>query len=87
MNDRDTSEFEVKLMHLINECSMESGSNTPDFILAQYLYNCLLTWNIITKKRDDWYGYRPIEDVIKVEGSEMHEIKTDNTMKDWEGAE
>lgn len=31
------SEFEEKLMHLINCASQESKSDTPDFILAKYL--------------------------------------------------
>lgn len=35
---------------------MESASNTPDFILAQYLSHCLLAWNQATIQRETWYG-------------------------------
>lgn len=35
---------------------MENGSNTPDFILAQYLVNCLLSFNSAVQCREKWYG-------------------------------
>lgn len=38
-------EFKKKLSSLINRYSLENGSNTPDFILAEYLVNCLKTYN------------------------------------------
>jgi len=37
--------FINELKHLINRYSQESGSNTPDFILAEYLSNCLEAFN------------------------------------------
>ncbi len=49
-------EFEEELQHLINKHSMENGSNTPDFLLAEYLNNCLNNWNVITQKRIQWFG-------------------------------
>jgi len=33
--------FKQELEHLINKHSMENRSNTPDFILADYLVRCL----------------------------------------------
>ena len=40
----------------INKVSAENGSNTPDFILANYLIMCLETFDHITNMRSDWYA-------------------------------
>jgi hypothetical protein len=50
------SSFKKQLSDLINRNSIENGSNTPDFILAEYLSDCLKTWEKITKSREKWYG-------------------------------
>lgn len=55
------SNFEKELQKLLNKHSIENGSNTPDFILSWYLMNCLQTLNILTDKREDWYGRKPKE--------------------------
>ena len=52
----ETSTFRKELTHLINFHSQENGSNTPDFILAQFLDVCLGLWNQTVRKRDTWYG-------------------------------
>lgn len=52
----DASDFISELRDLINKRCMENASNTPDFILAQYLTNCLLAWNRATQQRETWYG-------------------------------
>ena len=49
--------FEEKRRALINQCSMENESDTPDFILSEYLECCLDAFNLATKKRDGWYGH------------------------------
>jgi hypothetical protein len=41
---------------LINQYSQENASNTPDFILAQYLEACLQAFNTATQQRETWYG-------------------------------
>lgn len=38
---RNRPEFLSDLQHLINYHSLEGGSNTPDYILAEYLVKCL----------------------------------------------
>ena len=38
----------------INRNSAESGSNTPDFILAEYLMSCLSAYDIAVTSRDGW---------------------------------
>lgn len=53
---KNTSDFFIELGELINKHSMESASDTPDFILAQYLSSCLLAWNQATMQRETWYG-------------------------------
>jgi len=50
------TKFQTELEQLINKYSVESESNTPDFILAEYLGNCLNTFNIAIKRRETWYG-------------------------------
>ena len=40
----------------INRYSAENGSDTPDFILADYLVACLETFNKTNKSREIWYG-------------------------------
>jgi hypothetical protein len=39
--ERRYTEFTKELCTLINRCSLENGSNTPDFVLAEYLTGCL----------------------------------------------
>lgn len=48
--------FEKELSALINKHSLENGSDTPDFLLAQFLIDCLKIWNKNIKARENWYG-------------------------------
>lgn len=52
----DGPDFIRELRDLLHKRSMENASNTPDFILAQYLTNCLRAWNHATQQREAWYG-------------------------------
>lgn len=45
--------FEKELEILINKYSKENDSNTLDFILAEYLWDCFLSFNRAVRKRDD----------------------------------
>lgn len=47
--------FRDELTNLINSHSMENGSDTPDWILAEYLAGCLATFNNTLKARESWY--------------------------------
>ena len=49
-------EFYKELEHLVNRYSKENGSNTPDFILAEYLQGCLNLFDNTVGKREKWYG-------------------------------
>jgi hypothetical protein len=55
-NIKTMNTFEQELCDLINRRSQENASNTPDFILAQYLSACLLAYNTAVQQRETWYG-------------------------------
>ena len=48
--------FYNELASLLNKYSRENRSNTPDFILANYLTECLKTFDSITNQREKFYG-------------------------------
>ena len=50
------SAFRKEIENIINRGSKENDSNTPDFILANYLCNCLDAFTLATKNRDKWYS-------------------------------
>ncbi len=52
----DSKIFRNELQSLINSHSLENGSDTPDFILAQYIGECLEAFDKATKAREKWYG-------------------------------
>lgn len=41
---------------IINKHSLENDSNTPDFILAEYLFDCLISAQILVCARTAWYN-------------------------------
>lgn len=47
--------FRRELETVINRHSRENGSDTPDFILAQYLADCLAAWDRAMALRTEWY--------------------------------
>jgi len=49
------SHFRVELEDLINGHCKENGSNTPDFILADYLSDCLKAFDRAVNRRSRWY--------------------------------
>lgn len=51
------SDFIKELETLINKHSVENGSNTPDFILAEFLQNTLNAMEVATKNRDKYYRF------------------------------
>jgi hypothetical protein len=56
--------FREDITSLINRYSMENGSDTPDFLLAEYLTACLAVFDKAVTARERWYGRRhgnPIE--------------------------
>jgi hypothetical protein len=47
----------VELAELLNRHSRENNSNTPDFILANYLMKCLEAFEVAVNKRSVWYDH------------------------------
>ena len=65
--------FKEELITLINKHSRENGSDTPDFLLGEYLIGCLNNFDTIVAKRDQWYfddSDKPLTDVITQEEAE-----------------
>jgi len=51
--------FLKQLEHLINRYSVENVSDTPDFILASYVNDCLSNFANTVRERDKWFGFNP----------------------------
>ena len=43
----------------INRHSAENESDTPDFILAAYISDCLAAFNRAVNMRESWHGRKP----------------------------
>lgn len=82
-------DFRTNLSALLNAHCMENGSDTPDFILAQYLTNCLAAFNTATEQRERWYGRKDAPVPADAEPSEPRsDIVTaqhDETCMMWTG--
>ncbi|KKM79721.1 hypothetical protein LCGC14_1347080 [marine sediment metagenome] len=51
--------FREELASLINQHSKENESNTPDWILAEYLDACLVAFDLAVQSRETWYDRDP----------------------------
>jgi hypothetical protein len=49
----------------LNTVCAENGSNTPDFILAEYLISYLCAYERAVNERERWYGRMPVEIHVK----------------------
>jgi hypothetical protein len=54
--NRYSEAFRKELESLINRHSIENGSDTPDWILTEYLIGCLETFDRAIGLREKWYG-------------------------------
>lgn len=52
----DHGELRRELAVVLNRHCRENGSNTPDYVLAQYLSNCLDAFDVAVCGRAMWYG-------------------------------
>lgn len=48
-----------EIENTINKHSAENGSDTPDFILAEFLLDCLKAFDHAVNAREIWYGRQP----------------------------
>ena len=51
--------FDQGLTDLINKHCVENESDTPDWILAQYIRGCLNAFTVATQQRENYYGRDP----------------------------
>ncbi len=52
--DEKDSAFIKEVAAVINRLSVENRSNTPDFVLAEYLLGCLTVYENTVAKTDKW---------------------------------
>ena len=50
--------FQKALESLLNRYCKDNASNTPDFLLAEYMLNVLDAFTTLNNKRERWYGRR-----------------------------
>lgn len=50
------SDLRQEIEAAVNRASAENYSNTPDFILAEYLIDCLKAFDNAVIRRAKWYG-------------------------------
>lgn len=50
------NDLEHALASALNRFCAENPSNTPDWILAQFLLGCLAAWDRGVQQRETWYG-------------------------------
>jgi hypothetical protein len=62
--------FERSLGRVINRHSMENASDTPDFIMAEFLTKILQAFDEMIQARDKWYGgsHRRLQAQLEAEG-------------------
>ncbi len=53
---RDVSEIESGIAGVINSLCRENDSNTPDFILGEFMVGCLDAFELASNKREVWFG-------------------------------
>jgi hypothetical protein len=49
-----------ELTTLLNSFSRENESNTPDFILANFMLSCLVAFEKASNQRENWYGWENV---------------------------
>ena len=55
------NQFRKELEVLVNKFSLENNSNTPDFILAEYLEQSLKAFDLAVTKRSLWYNEKTLK--------------------------
>lgn len=50
------SELRERIRQALNCVSAENGSDTPDFVLAEYLEDCLAAFDRATVNRNNYYN-------------------------------
>ena len=53
---QDYHEIVRDIAHVVNKYSLEQESQTPDYILAEYMLKSLSDLNRLMRSRDYWYN-------------------------------
>ena len=53
--------FIREIANVINCNSFENRSDTPDFIVAEYMFNSLKAFEAVNNRRETWYGRAEIK--------------------------
>jgi hypothetical protein len=77
MQDDGGRSFAHDLAKTLNYHSRENGSDTPDWILADFLNSCLEAFNHTVRTREVWYGREPTET-----GAPLHKVLKDDKEKE-----
>lgn len=56
MTEEKERQFKQEIASAINRVSKENDSNTPDFVLADYVDDCLTAFAKASRAREKWYG-------------------------------
>lgn len=67
--DREASKklsFKEELEQLINKHSLENESDTPDYVLAEYIQDCLNSFNKAVNRREMYYGRNNLRDLLNM---------------------
>jgi hypothetical protein len=55
-NEEKRKYFKSEVARIINTCSFENLSDTPDFIIADFLWYCFESGNWLVNRRRSWYA-------------------------------
>jgi len=87
-------DFQKELEQLINKYSKENDSDTPDFMLAEYMIRSLEMFNDIINKREMWYRRKsdieiPCENqhqdhILPITPADFLDIELPNTLPEEE---
>jgi hypothetical protein len=69
--------FRTELENLINEHCMENGSNTPDYVLAQFIDNMLMAFDIAVNSRETHFGRDKVKDKYEVPIDKVFDFSND----------
>ncbi len=70
------SELRKEIEQAINRHSAENGSDTPDYILAEFLVGCLTAFDVALVERERWFG-RKVGDWMPASDPETPELDAD----------
>jgi hypothetical protein len=62
------------LTDLLNTFSIDNSTNTPDFILANYLLDCLSAYDTATRWNASWHSISGVPDAERENGPKLRKF-------------